>query len=118
MEERHQHLIGKLLNRSLRKEVYTMTTAAKPRQSSRPMMDHEPPAHSLRFGNYQIATWERETDNGFKFYRTTITKSYKDSDGNWKHTNQLEGEDLEKVARLAHKMYQWVCDQQLNSNGS
>lgn len=67
------------------------------------------PVKVFRAGSVKATIWSKvvKKDNKeFTFYTTTIERSYKDKEDNWKNTSSFEKDDLQKVAvvtRLAHE---------------
>lgn len=61
------------------------------------------PVYKQRIGLLQMAVWEneREVDGESKVFRTvSLKRSYKDNDGNWQETAQLNVEDLGNAIKL------------------
>ncbi|MCP4317904.1 MAG: hypothetical protein GY789_18250 [Hyphomicrobiales bacterium] len=62
------------------------------------------PVHKARIGLLQMAVWENERDmesGGTRTFRTvTLERSYRDKNGNWKSTSQLNVEDLGGAIKL------------------
>ncbi len=68
------------------------------------MTSNTKPVDEVRIGAVKAAIWRNETDNGSRF-NVTFSRSYKDSEGNWKSTSSFRRDDLlvvAKVADLAH----------------
>ena len=62
------------------------------------------PIKTLRDGNIQLAIWENISEKG-AFYTVTLSRSYKDSDGNYKNTHSFGSNDLLKINQLTHHAY-------------
>lgn len=63
------------------------------------------PADTLRDGAVKATIWPNEGDNG-TYYATSLSRSYKDSEGNTRDTNSFVGTDLLKVAEIARGAYE------------
>jgi hypothetical protein len=50
------------------------------------------PVYKQKSHGIEVAVWKREHD-GKAFYSVSATRSYKDSDGNWKTSNSFNLED-------------------------
>lgn len=70
-------------------------------------MTENKPVKTFRSGGVKASVWKNTTEkNGqsIEFYNVSVTRSYKDKDGNWQETNNYTSADLPKlsaVARLA-----------------
>lgn len=51
------------------------------------------PVKQFRVGTVSLAVWENEYD-GNVVQSYTLSKSYKDKDGNWKNSNSLKSSEL------------------------
>lgn len=69
----------------------------------------QPPVKKFRAGNVTASVWKKDVvkdKKTFTFYTTTIERSYKDKDEEWKTTSSFEKDDLQKVmlvSRLAQE---------------
>jgi hypothetical protein len=63
------------------------------------------PVQAFRLRNVRAAIWANPGENGTTRYNVTVSRSYRDQEGNW-HTSESFGRDdlllLAKVADLAH----------------
>ena len=62
------------------------------------------PVDEVRLGALKAAIWRNERDNGARF-NVTFSRSYRDSDGNWKSTSSFGRDDLLVVAKLADRAH-------------
>ncbi|MEO1597606.1 MAG: hypothetical protein AAFR78_03550 [Planctomycetota bacterium] len=62
------------------------------------------PVKKINDGRITAAIWKNFGEKG-TFYSVTITRSFKDEQGNWKDTDSFSGTDLLKVSRLSLKAY-------------
>jgi hypothetical protein len=81
-----------------------------------PAEEKQQPVHAVRLRNVRAAVWANRNEGG-TYYTVTLSRSYRDQEGNW-HTSESFGRDdlllLAKVADVAHT---WIWEQ-LQSNGS
>ena len=67
------------------------------------------PKFKVRSGVYEAAAWENNVTGkdgrSFLTYSAKLTKSYKDQQGQWKHTDQLDGRDLLICAELLRELW-------------
>ena len=68
------------------------------------MTSNTKPVDEVRFGAVKAAIWRNETDNGSRF-NVTFSRSYKDSEGNWKSTSSFRRDDLLVVAKMADQAH-------------
>lgn len=66
--------------------------------------DKKKPIKKYRASLLNLSVWENETDEG-PIYSYSFQKSYKDLDGEWKHTQNLGISDLPKLKILIEKAY-------------
>ena len=64
------------------------------------MTSNTKPVDEVRIGAVKAAIWRNETDNGSR-YNVTFSRSYRDSEGNWKSTSSFGRDDLLVVAKVA-----------------
>ena len=62
------------------------------------------PVDEVRLGALKAAIWRNERDNGARF-NVTFSRSYRDSEGNWKSTSSFGRDDLLVVAKLADRAH-------------
>ena len=51
-------------------------------------------------------------DQGTRFYKVTIQKTYRDKDGEFKSTNSFGHDDLPHIAMLAQRVWQKISDRE------
>lgn len=69
-----------------------------------PQSDRTPPAFSKTVNGIQVAAWRNTSKAGKDYFSYSISKRYRDRDGNWKD-GQLFGSDLLVVAELCNYMF-------------
>lgn len=62
------------------------------------------PLQTIRDGALKATIWRNANDKG-DFISVTLSRIYKDHEGNFKETNSLSGSELLRIARLAHIAY-------------
>lgn len=68
------------------------------------MDNNNPPRDVLRDGNLKASLWRNESDKG-PFYSATLTRTYKDQDGELRDAHSFSGGELLRVSELARKAY-------------
>ena len=63
------------------------------------------PADVIRDRNLKASIWRNEGEKG-PFYATTLTRSYKGQDGEYRDTHSFIAGDLLRVAELARRAYE------------
>ena len=75
------------------------------------MTSNTKPVDEVRIGAVKAAIWRNETDNGAR-YNVTFSRSYRDSEGNWKSTSSFRRDDLLVVAKVADRAHSRICSMQ------
>ena len=65
------------------------------------------PVHNIRAGSVKASIWENKTDKG-SFFSVSIQRSYKDADGQWQNSDSYPLNDLQKLALVAQKSFEWI----------
>lgn len=72
------------------------------------------PAATFRFGDVSAAVFTKQvqTEGGktFNAVNVSLRRSYRDSDGEWRHTHSLRAADLLPAAYALTKCYDMVAD--------
>ena len=70
-------------------------------------MSDSGPESVFRDGAVNCKVWrnEKKGDSGEQFYSITVSRSYKDKDGNWRETNSFSKQDAVKLPALTAKAY-------------
>ena len=68
------------------------------------MENNNPPRDVLRDGNLKASLWRNESEKG-PFYSATLTRTYKDQDGELRDAHSFSGGELLRVSELARKAY-------------
>lgn len=78
------------------------------------------PLVNFKAGVIQVALWRNEREvNGtpFVFIETTLSRQYKDKEGNWKATHSLRVNDIPKAIMLLQKAYEHIIMAENKSEG-
>lgn len=67
------------------------------------------PSDVIRDGNLKASIWRNEGENGIS-YATTIARTYKTEDGQYRETGSFAGTELLRVAELSRKAYERTND--------
>ena len=70
------------------------------------------PAHKIRLGLITATIWQNDS-----FYSVDLSRSYKDSEGNWKNTTSFSHGDLLNVSKCADRAEIWISRQQARTDG-
>ena len=68
------------------------------------------PIESLRSFPIEVAIWEQDGKEGRKFYNVTCSRSYKNSEGKYMSTPNLNKNDLLLAARLLGKAHDVIVE--------
>lgn len=67
------------------------------------------PYLKLRDGTLSVTVWEKNND-GKAYHSAILRKSYKNDDGEWQETDNLNGNELLKAANLLQKAYNDILE--------
>src|SRR4051794_26480563 len=79
-------------------------------------MPHPPPPkkrpiHVVRFGKIQAAIWENwSSELGMPVYNVTVSRSYRDGDGQWQSSNSFGLPDLLLLAKAVDQAHTWISE--------
>jgi len=62
------------------------------------------PVDTWRVGFLSAAIWQREAKDS-AYYSVSFERSYKDAQGNWQTTSNLDYEDLMNVSKMAEQAF-------------
>ena len=69
----------------------------------------QPPAATLMAGRLRVVIWENESKEG-KWFSMTLTRSYKDSKGNWQQATTLGRDDALTASELLRLAYHKIIE--------
>jgi hypothetical protein len=93
----------------------TAAEAAPPGTVAPPSEERNQPVHAIRLRNVRAAIWANTLDSGV-YYNVTLSRSYRDQEGNWHTTESFGREDLLLLAKVADLAHTWIWAQ-IQSNG-
>ena len=67
------------------------------------------PVHDVRLGRIRAAIWENETDNG-KRHNVTLSRLYKDDQGEWRDSSSFGRDDLPLLAKVSDLAHTWIFE--------
>lgn len=67
------------------------------------------PAHRIKAGAIQATIWENAGAAG-PFYAATLTRSFRDADGNWRNSSSFGERQLDDLMNAALEAKQWMAD--------
>jgi hypothetical protein len=73
-------------------------------------MSNEPKAR-FKIGAVEATVWENTSEGGKTFFTTKITRGYKDAEGKWKNTDNLNSGDLLNAAKVLERAEQLISEQ-------
>jgi len=82
------------------------------------------PFHRIRMRSVTGAIWQNRSQEGNTWFSVTLTRSYRDGQGNWHSTQSLSGPDLLVAAEVLRECFAWICDatqrttQSVSANGT
>jgi hypothetical protein len=68
------------------------------------------PIITLRDRSLKASIWRQLDGKGKAFYPVTITRTYKDDEGNYHDTDRLLGDELLRMARLCERAYDMTLE--------
>lgn len=69
------------------------------------------PVHKERLGGIEAAMWGNEVREGRPRMSVTLTKSYRDAEGNWQRSASLDIEDLPHAVKVLDRCHTWAAEQ-------
>lgn len=83
----------------------TTQSAEKPEAKVRPI-------HKEKLSFVEAAVWENEVGTeGKTRFRVTLSKSYKDSEGAWQSTGNLDPEDIPYALKVLDRCHTWIAEE-------
>ena len=67
------------------------------------------PAATVRIGALEAAIWRRQGKNG-PWYNFTVSRSYKDKDGQWNNADSFGKDDALLLAKLADRAHDRILE--------
>lgn len=57
-------------------------------------MANEKPVKEIKYSGIQLSFWQKKTEGGKRFFSLSLSKNYKDKEGNWKNADSFSEYDL------------------------
>ena len=73
------------------------------------------PVYRIRKFRIEAAIWEHQSENG-TWYNVTLSRSYKDTNDEWKSSDSFSADDLLLVAKVANEAHSWIIQKQQERN--
>lgn len=67
------------------------------------------PVHEVRLGRVRAAIWENDVENG-KRHNVTLSRLYKDDEGEWRDSTSFGRDDLPLVAKVSDLAHTWIFE--------
>ncbi len=86
----------------------TKTTPASP--TTEPASSKTQPVHVARLRNIRAAVWANDTEFGTR-HNVTVSRLYKDDEGQWRTSDSFGREDLLLLAKVLDRAHTWISEQ-------
>lgn len=70
--------------------------------------DRHRPAHEVRLGRLRATIWANQHAEQGTWYSVTLSRSYKDGQGQWKSAQSFGRDDLLVVSEVCRQAFLWV----------
>jgi hypothetical protein len=70
--------------------------------------DRKPPAVEFRIGRIRATVWENSHPEKGKWFSITLTRSYKDNQGQWRTASSFGRDDLLAVGEVTRMAFHWI----------
>jgi len=67
------------------------------------------PVHVVRLRNIRAALWANDTEFGLR-HNVTVSRLYKDDDGQWRTTDSFGRDDLLLLAKVLDLAHTWISE--------
>lgn len=65
------------------------------------------PVHEIRLGNIRATIWRNEHDGKIR-HNITLSRGYRDQNGEWKDIQSFGRDDVPRVIKCADLAYEWI----------
>ena len=79
------------------------------------------PEKTFRAGSVSATIWKntnKVNNEDVSFYTTSIIRSYKDAEGNWKTTSIFRMNDLPKLQLVSKRAYEYTIENLINKKNN
>jgi hypothetical protein len=81
--------------------------------------ERQRPTHEIRIGRLRATIWANQHETQGTWYSITLTRSYKDGQGQWKSASSFGRDDLLVLGELTRMAFHWIHRQhQEKTNGA
>src|SRR5262245_55922861 len=87
-------------------------------QPAAPKQERQRPAHECRIGRIRATIWQNHHETQGTWYSITLTRSYKDGEGQWKSASSFGRDDLLVVGEVTRMAFHWIHRQYQQKNGA
>ncbi len=81
---------------------------APPARDERQQPDRQRPAHEIRIGRVRATVWANQHEKQGTWYSVTLTRSYKDAQGQWQTANSFGRDDLLVLGEICRQAFLWI----------
>ncbi len=79
------------------------------------MAEKKMPTHEIRLGAIRATIWANETASGNRWHVVTISRSYKDDQGQWQAMHSYAKHHLSDLVKVIEAADQWITQHSLVS---
>src|SRR5438128_7719109 len=91
----------------------TMATRTQESKSGSPSKNGDTgnrPVHEVRMGRICAAIWQHTDGDEKIWHNVTLSRIYKDNQGNWARSDSFGKSDLPLVARVTQRAFDWLYE--------
>lgn len=77
------------------------------------MAEKKKPAYEKKLGRIRVAVWPNQSEESDTWYNVTVTRLYKDADGEWCDAVSFRRDDLPIVIKAMDMAYDWIWRRQM-----
>ncbi|MEM6504052.1 MAG: hypothetical protein AAF711_01150 [Planctomycetota bacterium] len=77
-------------------------------ENGSPSEESQAPIQNLRDGPITAAIWRNEREEGLPYYAVTLSRSYRDEDGQWREARSFIGLDVLAAGKLLENAYERI----------
>ncbi len=70
----------------------------------------EPPVHDIRLGRLRASIWRNDHATEGVWFSVTLSRSYKDAQGQWHSAGSFGRDDLLVVGELTRLAFHWIVE--------
>jgi len=81
------------------------------------MPEDKKPVMKFKAGNVTASIWRHKGELG-TFFNVSLEKNYKDKEGNWKSSGNLNLPEIQKAVLVLNQCYAWIMQSSKLSEGN